>query len=111
MTEQEKINAETQRQLAMQDAKFNAFVEEMRDFKNEMRERDNQRAAEIRELRQDMKDMQKDFNAKIDKMDAKIDGIGKHVQNVSVAAIVGVGTSVIAVVVMVGTMFYTILSR
>lgn len=93
MTEQEKINADVQRQLALQDAKFNAFVEEMRDFKNEMRERDNQRAQDIREIR------------------ASLDGMGKHVQNLTVAAMVGVGTSVIAVVVMVGTMVYTILSR
>ena len=51
MTEQEKINADVQRQLALQDAKFNAFVEEMRDFKTEMRDRDNQRAEDIREIR------------------------------------------------------------
>ena len=98
MTEQEKINAETQRQLALQDAKFNAFVDEMRDFKNEMRDRDNQRATEIMELRQDMKDMQQNFDAKIDKLDAKIDGIGKHVQNISVATIIGVATIAITVI-------------
>ena len=40
MTEQEKINSEVQMKLAMQDAKFNVFMSEMRD-------RDNQRAAEI----------------------------------------------------------------
>lgn len=44
MTEQEQINAEVQRKLALQDAKLNAFIEEMRD-------RDNQRHAEIVKIR------------------------------------------------------------
>jgi len=38
MTEQEQVNNEFQTKLALQDAKFNAFVDEMRDFKNEMRQ-------------------------------------------------------------------------
>lgn len=104
MTQQEKINADVQRQLALQDAKFNMFVDEMRDFKNEMRQQNQMRAEEIREIRQDMKDMQ-------NRLDAKIDGIGKHVQNLTVTAMVGVGTSVIAVVVLVGTTIYALLSR
>ena len=49
MTDQEKINAETQMKLAMQDAKFNIFMQEMNDFKTEIRDRDNQRAQEIRD--------------------------------------------------------------
>ncbi len=104
MTEQEKINAETQKQLAMQDAKFNTFMEEMRDFKTEMRDRDNQRAAEIRELRQDMKTMQAN-------LDAKIDGIGKHVQNLTVAAMVGMGTAVIGIGAIAVTVMYSVFSR
>ena len=104
MTQQEKINADVQRQLALQDAKFNMFVDEMRDFKNETRQQNQMRAEEIREIRQDMKDMQ-------NRLDAKIDGIGKHVQNLTVTAMVGVGTSVIAVVVLVGTTIYALLSR
>ncbi|MBQ7492895.1 MAG: hypothetical protein IJT47_00510 [Selenomonadaceae bacterium] len=90
MTEQEKINAEVQKQLAMQDAKFNTFMQEMRD-------RDNQRAEDIRELRQDMKNMQAS-------LDAKIDNMGKHVRNLSVATIIGVATIAITVI-------YSILSR
>ena len=90
MTEQEKINAEVQKQLAMQDAKFNTFMQEMRD-------RDNQRAEDIRELRQDMKSLQIS-------LDAKIDSMGKHVRNLSVATIIGVSTIAITVI-------YSILSR
>ena len=91
MTEQEKINADVQRQLALQDAKFNTFVEEMRDFKNEMRQQNKMRAEEIMEIRQDMKNMQAS-------LDAKIDGMGKHVRNLSVATIIGVATIAITVV-------------
>ena len=50
MTEQEKINSEVQTKLALQDAKFNVFIQEMRD-------RDNQRAEDIREIRQDIKNI------------------------------------------------------
>ena len=111
MTEQEKINENLQRQIDSQNARIENVLTKVDMLITEMRDRDNQRAEDIRELRQDMKDMQKGFDAKIDKLDAKIDGIGKHVQNLTVAAMVGVGTSVIAVVVMVGTMVYTILTH
>ena len=39
--------------MAVQDEKFNAFMQEMRDFKTEMRQQNEMRAAEIRELRQE----------------------------------------------------------
>ena len=58
MTEQEKINSEVQMKLALQDAKINVFVDEMRDFKNEMRDRDNQRAEDIREIRSSLQNLQ-----------------------------------------------------
>ena len=74
MTEQEKINAEVQMKLAMQDAKFNVFMQEMRD-------RDNQRAEDIREIRQDIKDM------------------GKHVRNLALTAMGAIGAMVVTVIV------------
>ena len=62
MTEQERINSETQMQLALQDAKFNAFMQEMRDRDNkraeEMRHLDNQRAEDIREIRNSLQNLQ-----------------------------------------------------
>ena len=58
MTEQDKINHEMQMKLAMQDAKFAAFVEEMKDFKQEMRDRDNQRHAEMAEIRKSVQSIQ-----------------------------------------------------
>ena len=100
MTEQEQFNSETQMKLAMQDAKFNVFMQEMRDFKTEMRDRDNQRLEDIREIRQDMKTMQ-----------ASLDGMTKHFRNITIATMAGVGTSVVAVVVLVGTTLYALLTR
>lgn len=58
MTEQEKINIELQTKLAIQDAKFNVFMQEMKDFKAEMRDRDNQRAEDIREIRTSLNNLQ-----------------------------------------------------
>ena len=79
------------------EAKVDAFIQEMRDFKTEMRDRDNQRAAEIREIRQSQEAMRKDMYALVDRMEQKIDGIGKFVQNLTVAAIVGIGTAVVGI--------------
>ena len=97
MTEQETINMETQKQLAMQDAKFNVFMQEMRD-------RDNQRAAEIRELRQKQ-------DADIKEIRTSIDGMGKQVQNLTVAAVVGIGAAVAGIGAIAVTVMYSVLNR
>ena len=76
MTEQEKINSEVQMKLALQDAKFNAFVEEMRDFKNEMRESRARQDEDMREIRQ---------------------SLNNNVRNMFITVIIGVGAMVVAV--------------
>ena len=76
MTEQEKINSEVQMRLALQDAKFNAFVEEMRDFKNEMRESRARQDEDMREIRQ---------------------SLNNNVRNMFITVIIGVGAMVVAV--------------
>ena len=81
MTEQEKINAEVQTKLALQDAKFNMFMQEMRD-------RDNQRAEDIREIRQSISNMQNSINE-----------MGKHVRNLSLTAMAAIGAMVVTVIV------------
>ncbi|MBR2734371.1 MAG: hypothetical protein IKD80_09050 [Selenomonadaceae bacterium] len=86
MTEQEKINAEVQMKLALQDAKFNVFMQEMKDFKNEMRDRDNQRAEDIRELRQDIKSIRADMENMLNSN-----------RNLNIVTILGVAAIVIAV--------------
>ena len=92
MTEQERINADVQMKLAMQDAKFNAFVEEMRDFKMEMRQQNQMRAEETRELRQKQEADMKEIRA-------TIEGMGKHVRNLTIAVMVGMASMTVAVVI------------
>ena len=79
MTEQEKINAEVQMKLAMQDAKFNIFMEEMRD-------RDNQRAEDIREIRSSLQNLQ-----------ANLQSLQSSGRTLNVATIIGIAAIVIAV--------------
>ncbi len=81
MTEQEKINAEVQTKLALQDAKFNIFMQEMRD-------RDNQRAEDMREIRTSISNMQN-----------RIEDMGKHVRNLSLTAMGAIATMVVTVII------------
>ena len=81
MTEQEKINAEVQMKLALQDAKLESFIKKMKDFKTEMRDRDNQRAEDMREIRASISDM------------------GKHVRNLSITAMAAIGAMVVTVII------------
>ena len=74
MTEQERINAEVQTKLALQDAKFNMFMQEMRD-------RDNQRAEDMREIR------------------SSLDGMGKHVRNLAITSMAAIGAMVVTVII------------
>ena len=72
----------------VQDAKFEAFMQEMRDFKTEMRDRDNQRAREIAELRQET-------NRKVDQISRDIKDVGKEVR----AIFIGFAAIVVALVI------------
>ena len=119
MTDQDRINVNVQRQLDLQnariekiDVKLDAFIQEMRDFKTEMRDRDNQRAAETQALRSEMTALRAEMIADIkelrvetvmrdDKLAAAVDSMGKHVRNITIASIVGVGAAVIGIGVMV----------
>ena len=85
MTEQERINNEVQMKLALQDAKFNVFMQEMRD-------RDNQRAEDIREIRQKQESDMKEIRSSISDM-------GKHVRNLSLTAMAAIGAMVVTVII------------
>ena len=111
MTEDEKKINDVEKRVDNLETKFEMFMKSQDERFNYFMQRQNELAADIRELRQDSKDMQKSFDAKIDKLDAKIDGIAKHVQTLSVAAVAGVGGMFVAIVVMVGTMVYSVLTR
>lgn len=70
MTDQEKFNAELQMKTNLQEAKFNMLV------------------AELKEQRQDIRDLNKKLDEKFDKLSAQI-------QNLTIAAIVGIGAIVL----------------
>ena len=92
MTEQERINAEVQTKLALQDAKFNMFMQEMRD-------RDNQRAEDMREIR-----------ASVSGIQNRIDDMSKHVRNLTITSMAAVGgMMVVAVGAMVATVVISFL--
>ena len=116
MTEQE-LN-DLQRHSAVQDArisnletKFEMFMqsidrsfaemrerdkiraEEMQDFKNEMRARDDKRAAEIAEIR------------------GSIDSTNKHVRNLTITAMVGIGAMVMTSVIGIAAMIWSVVPK
>ena len=94
MTEQETINNEVQMKLALQDAKFNQFMEEMRD-------RDNRRAEEIAEIRADIKEIYKATDAKITDIKNSVDSMNKHVQTLSITAMGGIIAAGVGIAAMV----------
>ena len=92
---QDTFEATVRAYMESQKQRDEDFRTEMRDFKTEMRDRDNQRAAEIRELRQSQDAQIREIDRKFERMDQKIDGIGKFVQNLTIAAMVGIGAVVV----------------
>ena len=83
MTDQEKINSETNLKLAIQDAKFAIFMQELKEQREDIR-----RAREKHD--EDIKEM----NAKID---SKFDGLSNQIHNLTIAAVVGFGAIAVAV--------------
>ena len=80
MTEQEKFNAEVQTKLAIQDAKFAIFMNELKEQREDIRR----------------------LNEKID---SKFDSLTSQIHNLTIAAVVGFS----AIVVAVGGMLFTAL--
>ena len=72
-TQQDIINAQLNAKIDIQNTKIDAFIEEMRDFKQEMRDRDAQRHAENQAHH------------------AEMQNIGRHVRNLTIASMVGIG--------------------
>ena len=101
MTELEvKVNDIEKRQYAFE-AKIDEYIKsseksmadfkaEMKEFKIEMRDRDNQRHAEILALQQKTDAKFESIDKKFDEIGNKIDGISKHVQALTITAMVGI---------------------
>ena len=90
MTDQEKINVETQRQLAMQDAKFAMVMEEIR-----------QQREELRRLQDRQDALQAKHDAEMHEMNKKIDDnfktLSNQIHNNFVQTMVGFGAIAAAV--------------
>ena len=89
MTELESMNQALQRQIDAQNARIDNVLAKVDMLVGEMRDRDNQRAEDIREIRQKQEADMKEIRA-------SLDGMGKHVRNLTVAAMVGMGSMTIA---------------
>ena len=85
-TAQDIINAQLNAKIEIQDAKFNQFMEEMRDFKNEMRQQNT-------EIRQ------------------SIDGMNKHVRNLSITAMIGIGAMVVTSAIGIAAMIWSVINK
>ena len=97
MMDQEQINNEVQMKLALQDAKFNAFVQEMRDFKDEMRQQNQMRAEEIREIRQEMLNRDNQRAEEMREIRVSLQSMQSSGHNLNIVTIMGVAAIVIAV--------------
>ena len=84
MTEQEKINHETHTKLALTDAKFNMFVEEMRDFKQEIRKQNEN-------LDKKLAAINASTDERVLKIQESINATNRHLQNFLIAGMIGVG--------------------
>lgn len=105
MPDNENNLTDLQRHSAIQDArisnletKFEMFMNSLQDFKNEMRQQNEMRAAEIKETRDSIKEIYQATDAKVSKIESKIDSLSKHIQNMAIAAVVGVAAVVATVV-------------
>ena len=72
MTDQERINSETQMKLAMQDAKFAIFMEELKQQREDIRRAQEKHDADMREFRGEIRNMM------------------RHLQGLTVASMVGI---------------------
>ena len=87
MTEHEKFNAEVHIRLAKQDAKFELFMEELKQQREDIRRvQDRQDAAQAQ------------HSADVKALENKIDRLGDKIQNMVIAAVVGFGAIVFAAV-------------
>lgn len=79
MTEQERINNETQMKLALQDAKFAIFMNE------------------LKEQREDIRRINERIDSTNTRIDSKFDTLSNQIHNLTIAAVVGLGAIAVAV--------------
>ena len=80
MTDQEKFNSEMQMKMALQEAKFNMLVNELKEQREDIRRLQNKQDEDRKSL------------------ENKIDRLGDKIQNMAIAVVVGIGAIVFAAV-------------
>lgn len=85
MTEQEKINSEVQVKLALQDANFATFLNELQQQREDMRRLNERHYAEMQAI-----------NARID---SKFDSIMSRIHNLTIAVLVDSGASAVVIAI------------
>lgn len=76
ISQQDIINTQLNAKIDIQNTKLDGFKDEMRLFIQEMR---------------DFKQEMRDFKREVRETQAEMKSIGKHVQNLTIAAMVGIG--------------------
>ena len=84
--------------------KVDALASKVDDFIEEMRDKDRQRAEEILALRAEM-------ISRDDKLAAAVDSMGKHVRNITIAAMVGIGALALSGGAIAVAVIYSVLSK
>ena len=96
--------------MATSDSERISVIETKVDmFIDEMREQNRMRAAEIRAMDEKILKLQESTDAKIlklqestdakfEKLEEKLDNMGKHVRNLAVTAMIGIGAMAVAVI-------------
>ena len=90
--------SDVEKRQAVLDAKFDAFIDEMRDFKQEMRQQNEMRAREIMELRRETDKKFDKIDEKFDRLESKIDSVNMYAHQMFIAAAIGIGAMILTVV-------------
>ena len=95
---QEQLRQEMRQNNEKVQLQIDTMKEQFADTRTEMRDRDNQRHAEIMAL-------QKKTDEKFEKIENKLDGMSKYIQNLTITAMVGIGSISVAVFALVYSIF------
>ena len=93
ISQQDIINAQLNAKIEIVDAKFNQFMEEMRDFKDEMRQQNQMRSDEVKEIRQ------------------SLDAMRKHVRNLSITAMAGIGAMFVTSAIGIAAVIRSVINK
>lgn len=105
MANETNVTNSANERSASLESQISAVVARVDMLVGEMRDRDNQRANEIAEMRkkhdEDVKNINSATDAKIAEIKNSVDSMGKHIQTLTITAMVGIIAAGIGVAAMV----------